>query len=454
VFNSDFSQNYTELSQKATEKKLFNGLNMAKVGRPKKRYQSPKGMQDILPEDQKYFQKIYDVCDRIASFYGFGRIETPILEEAELFAKGVGLGTDIVEKQMYVLRTKGGDVLALRPEGTASIVRAYIERGMETLPKPVKLWHFGPFFRHERPQAGRFRQFWQFGFEVLGEKNPAVDAQVIQILMNILKELKLEDLICQINSMGEPKCRAHYRKILTRFLKSYQAGLCSDCKRRLKLNPLRVLDCKQEKCQRMISQAPQIIDYLCKICRFHFKEVLEILDALEIPYRLNPYLVRGLDYYTNTVFEISQKEVPQAALVGGGRYDLLVEVLGGKDTPACGGAAGIERIIELMKEKNFRFPKVQKPQIFLAQLGPLAKQRAMLLFEEFRRAKIPVYEALSKNSLRVQLARANRLSVKYTLILGQKEAIEGRIILRDMEEGTQQTLKLEKIVETMKKKIK
>jgi len=432
---------------------------MAKVGRPKKiKYQSPKGMHDILPEDQKYFQAVFDVCDRVAKFYGFGRIETPILEQADLFAKGVGVGTDIVEKEMYVLKTKGGDVLALRPEYTASVVRAYIEKGMEVMPKPVKLWYFGPCFRHEKPQAGRFREFWQFGFEVLGEQSPVIDAQVIQIFLNILKELKLKNLLLQINSIGEPRCRAHYKKVLVNYLKSVQTALCSDCKRRLKQNPLRVLDCKNEKCQQIISQGPQIVDYLCKNCRSHFKEVLEFLDALAIPYRLNPYLVRGLDYYTKTVFEIfiteKETETSQIALVGGGRYDGLSKLLGGKDTPACGAAAGIERIVEAMRKVDFKFKKEKTPQIFLAQLGPLAKQKALCLFEKFRKAKIPVYEAFSKNSLRVQLARANRLGVKYTLILGQKEALEGKVILRDMEKGTQRILKMEKIIEIMKKKIK
>jgi len=434
---------------------------MAKIGRPKKiKYQSPKGMHDILPEDQKYFQKVFDVCDKIAKFYGFGRIETPILERAELFTRGVGQNTDIVEKQMYILKTKGGDVLALRPEYTASVVRAFIERGMDALPKPVKLWYFGPCFRHEKPQAGRFRQFWHLGFEVLGERSSVIDAQIIQIFLNILKELKLKNLILQINSIGEPKCRAHYKKILAGFLKSALPGLCPDCKRRLKRNPLRVLDCKNEKCQRIIAQAPQIIDYLCKECRSHFKEVLEFLDVLGIPYRLNPYLVRGLDYYTNTVFEIfiakspAELDLNQGALVGGGRYDGLAKLLGGKDTPGCGAAAGVERIIGLMKQKEFKFPKERAPQIFLAQLGALAKQKALVLFEEFRKAKVPVYEAFSKDSLRAQLARANRLGVRYTLILGQKEALEEKIILRDMEKGTQKIQKLAKIVEIMKKKIK
>ena len=434
---------------------------MAKVGRPKKiKYQSPKGMHDLLPEDFEYFQKIFDVCDKIAKFYGFSRIETPILEQAALFTKGVGKDTDIVEKQMYILETKGGDVLALRPEYTASVIRAFIEKGMEVLPRPVKLWSFGPCFRYEKPQAGRFRQFHHFNFEVLGEQSPVIDAQIIQIFWNILEELKLKNLLLQINSIGEPKCRAHYKKILIGYLKSYQRALCTDCKRRLKRNPLRILDCKNEECQRIVAQGPQIIDYLCKECRSHFKEVLEFLDVLEIPYRLNPYLVRGLDYYTKTIFEIfmanslAELDSTQVALVGGGRYDVLSKILGGKDTPGCGAAAGVERIMDLMREKEFKVRREKPPQIFLAQLGALAKRRALVLFEEFRRAKLPVYETFSKDSLKAQLARANRLGARYTLILGQKEALKEKIILRDMEKGTQKALGLGKIVATMKKKLK
>ena len=434
---------------------------MTKLGRPPKiKFQSPKGMHDILPKDQKYFQKIFDVCKDMAEFYDFGRLETPILEQAELFTKGVGQATEVVEKQMYVLKTKGSDVLALRPEGTAPIVRAFVENGIENWPKPVKLWHFGPFFRYEKPQSGRFRQFWQFGFEVLGAGNPVVDVQIIQIFLNVLQKLKIKNLFLQINSMGEIKCRSRYKKVLVRYLRSYQKNLCPDCKRRLRQNPFRVLDCKKETCQKIVIAGPQIMDYLCKVCRAHFKQVLEFLDSLEIPYRLNPYLVRGLDYYTKTVFEIfmakpsEELNSGQIALAGGGRYDDLVKLLGGKEVPGCGAAAGIERIVETMKKQEFKFSEKKKPQIFLAQLGILSKTKALMLFEQFRKAGVPVSESFSKDSLRAQLERANKLGAKYTLILGQKEIMEGKLILRDMQKGTQKTLKLDKIIQTMKKKIK
>ena len=423
----------------------------------KSKFQSPTGMHDILPPGQKYFQKIYEVSENIANFYQFQKIETPILEETELFSKGIGLATDIVGKQMFSLRTKGGDYLTLRPEGTAPVARAYIEHGMFNLPQPVKLWYFGPNFRYEKPQAGRYRQFWQFGFEVFGEENPVIDAQIIQLFYNILGELKLKNLIVEINSIGDNQCRPYYKKLLVSYFRSRESSLCADCRRRLRENPLRILDCREEKCQRIISQAPQMIDHLCENCHSHFKEVLEFLDEIELPYHLNPYLVRGLDYYTKTVFEIyeeSEEGRAQGALTGGGRYDALVKLLGGKDTPAVGASTGIERIITAMKAKAIRLPQGSLPKIYLAQLGTLAKRKSLRLLEDFRKAKIQVSESFGRDSLKAQLARADKAEVKYTLILGQKEALEGTIIIRDMETGRQETIKTEKVVREIKKKLK
>jgi histidyl-tRNA synthetase len=423
----------------------------------KPKFQSPTGMHDILAEDQKYFQKIYDVVKEIANFYNFQKIETPILEEIELFSRGIGLSTDIVQKEMFSFKTKGGDVLTLRPEGTASIVRAFIEKGMQNLPQPVKLWYWGPFFRYEKPQLGRYRQFWQFGLEVLGEGSPVIDAQIIQIFYNILRELKLKNLIIEINSIGDSACRPYYKKLLVSYFKGRIESLCQDCKRRIKENPLRILDCKEEKCQRIVSQGPQIIDHLCEACHQHFKEVLEFLDEIELPYHLNPYLVRGLDYYTRTVFEIyegQERGRALGALAGGGRYDALVKILGGKDTPATGAAGGIERIISLMKEKAIRFKKEKVSQIFLAQLGNLAKRKSLKLIEDFRREGILISESLGRDSLKAQLKIADKIGAKYTLILGQKEALEGTIIIRDMTNGRQETVKLEKLVKEMKKRLK
>jgi len=433
-------------------------------------------MRDILSEEQKYFQKILNVAENIAHFYGFEKIDTPILEETELFSKGTGLTSDIVQKQMYSLRTKGGDYLTLRPEFTPGIVRAYLEHGMKNLPQPVKFYSFGPLFRHEKPQAGRYRQFHQFDLEVIGDESPVIDAQIIQIFYNLLNELKLKNLTVEVNSIGDNQCRPYYKKLLQNYFRSRESSLCVDCRRRMKENPLRILDCKEEKCQRVKSQAPQLIDHLCEECHSHFKQVLEFLDEIELPYHLNPYLVRGLDYYTKTVFEIfkesprgdelsahlpsspkglvKEEGVVRNALVGGGRYDNLVKLLGGEDTRASGASMGIERIITAIKEKEVKFSKSPSPQIFLAQLGNLAKRKSLKLMEEFRQNKIQVGESFGKDSLKVQMKVADRLGVRYTLLLGQREALEGTIIVRDMKSGNQETIKLDRAVKEMQKRLK
>lgn len=429
----------------------------------KPKIQRASGMRDILPEEQKYFRKILDVAESVVDFYGFKRIDTPVLEETELFSKGTGVTTDIVQKQMYNLRTKGGDNLSLRPEFTPGVIRAYIEHGMKNLPQPVKFYSFGPLFRYEHSQAGRQRQFHQFNIEVVGEGDPVIDAQIIQIFYNILNELKLKNLIVEINSIGDPQCRAYYKKVLTSFLKHKESLLCPDCRRRAKENPLRVLDCKEEKCQKIASQAPQIIDHLCEDCHRHFKGVLEFLDEIELPYRLNPYLVRGLDYYTKTVFEIyaddgqkgeDNKPVARTALVGGGRYDNLVKLLGGENTFAGGGAMGMERVVIAMKNRDIKIVKSEEKSIFLAQIGSMAKRKGLKLLEEFRKAKIQVGESFGKDSLKVQLKLADKMNAKYTLLLGQKEALEGSIIIRNMENGKQENVKLESAVKEMQKRLK
>lgn len=435
-------------------------------------------MHDILPEDQFLYERIWRVVDDVAKFYSFGKIDTPLVEDAALYEKGTGMTTDIVEKQMFTLKTKGGDLLALRPEFTPGIVRSYIQHGMIALPQPVKLYAYGPLFRYEHPQAGRFRQFHQVDFEVFGEQSAALDAQIIQIFYIILKELKFSHLIIEVNSIGDSQCRPYYKKLLANYLRPRQNSLCADCRRRIRENPLRTLDCKEEKCQRVRAQAPQIIDHLCEECKTHFKSLLEFLDEADLPYHLDPYLVRGLDYYTKTVFEIfsekpveaikeaapkeasldpfgrGEETVQRSALVGGGRYDGLAKLLGGKDVPASGAAAGVERIITLMKEMQLIPMSEPLAKIFLAQLGDLPKKKSLKLLEEFRKAKIQIAESLGRDSLRTQLARADKLGVEYTLILGQREVLDETIVVRKMDTGEQQIMKLDKVVEEMKQKLK
>lgn len=423
----------------------------------KTKLQTLTGMHDILPDGQVYIKRVQKAVESITHYYGFNRIDTPILEQAELFIKGTGADTDAVSKEMYSFRTKGGDLVALRPEFTPSIARSYIEHGMQNLPQPVKLWTTGPLFRHERPQAGRYRQFFQFDVEVLGDKSPSIDGQIIQMSFDILKDLSFKNINIEVNSIGDSECRPYFKKILTSYFRSKKSTLCSDCQRRLKENPLRILDCKEEKCQQVKAGAPQIIDHLCEACHAHFKQVLEFLDELELPYTLNPYLVRGLDYYTKTVFEIVEKSEDgssQGALIGGGRYDGLVKLIGGKDTPAVGAAGGIDRIVNIMKTRELKPDKKQeKTEIFLAQLGQSAKRKSLKLFEEFRAAKIPMAESFSKDSLRSQLNAANKIGVKWVLIFGQREALGDFITLRNMETGVQEEIKLDKVVGEMKEKI-
>jgi len=427
----------------------------------KNKIQRLSGMHDILPEDQYYYENIFDTCRQIAEFYDFKKIDTPLLEYSDLYIKGAGISSDIVQKQMYSLKTKGGDSLTLRPEFTPGVARAYIEHGMNNLPQPVKLFSYGPVFRYEHPQAGRYRQFHQFNAEVIGDGSPVVDAQLIQFFYNALRELKVKNIVVEVNSIGDSQCRPYYRKLLTNYLKSREASLCADCRRRAKENPLRVLDCKEEKCQRIISQAPQTIDHLCEECHSHFKSVLELLDEAEIPYRLNPHLVRGLDYYTKTVFEMYSEEKkeedvsqPRLCLAAGGRYDGLFKLLGSEATKAAGGALGVERVNLLIKDKEAKSTKGPEIHVFLAQLGMAAKRKSLKLFEEFRRARIRVAESFGKDSLKAQLRAADKAEVKYTLLLGQKEVLEGTIIIRDMKTGKQDIVKFDKVVDEIKKRIR
>ncbi len=412
------------------------------------------GMRDILSQDQKYWEAVREKAKRIASDYGYGRIDTPILESTEIFVRGVGKQTDIVEKEMFSFIDQGGDNLSLRPEMTASVARAYIQHGMVNQTQPVKFFYFGPAFRHEKPQSGRYRQFYQLGYEAIGESSPALDAQLILLGFNILNELGVESVI-QINSIGCIVCREEYKKNLTKFYKSKEKLLCEDCKRRLAKNPLRLLDCKEEGCRNLRDEAPQILDYLDDECKKHFMKVVEYLDELDLPYVLNPYIVRGLDYYNRTIFEFwsSDDTEGKTALGGGGRYDGLVELMGGREqTPACGFSLGVDRVVAKLREKEIEV-KEETPDIFLAQLGESAKKKAFTLYERLRRVGIRSSQAFYKDNLKVQLEMANKLKVKFTLILGQKEVGDGTILIRDMEGGIQEVVDFNKIEGEMKKRL-
>ncbi len=414
-------------------------------------------MHDILPAEQFRWRTLERTWSEIAEFYGFRRIDMPILEQADLFIRGTGETTEIVQKQMYSLKTGGGDVLVLRPEGTPSVVRAYLEHGMTNWPSPVKLYYVGPMFRRERQQAGRYRQFHQFGVETIGEQDAVLDVQIIQMLSVFFKAVKVGDIVVHINSIGCLHCRPRYKKTLKDYYRSKLRQVCADCRERYKTNPLRVLDCKEEKCQPAIHNTPPILDYLCEECHNHFKEVLELVESVGIPYFVNPHLVRGLDYYTKTVFEIFQGDghdandkQPSFALAGGGRYDGLVRLLGGKDTPAVGASIGMERVVILLEKKNLLTEKEVGVSVFLVQLGELAKKTSLAIVEQFREAHIPMRESLGRASIKSQLRIADKLGARYALILGQKEAIDGTVIVREMENGIQETVPLEKIIPFIK----
>lgn len=422
-----------------------------------KAIQSVKGMHDILPDQRPWWEFIFRKARTILDDYDFEKIETPVLEETELFERGVGEGTDIVEKEMYSFKTRGGDSVTLRPEGTAGIARAYIEHGMKSLPQPVKLYYIEPMFRYDQPQADRFRQFWHIGAEQFGEYSFSADAEMIFMLWKIFEELGLKDQISlKINSLGDKSCRPDYKRALKDYYKSKLKKVCVPCRAKFKKNVLRMLDCIQTECKEISAKAPQIFDFLDDDCKVHFKNVLEFLEEAQVPYIINPYLVRGLDYYSRTVFEIwSEEEDGGMQLAGGGRYDYLVEQLGGQKTEAVGWAIGVERVISLLKKKEIKIPKLKpEPKIFLAQLGDLAKKRSLILFEQFRKAGIPLKASFTRDSIKSQLRIANKIGVRFTLILGQREALDKNIILRDMESSVQETLPLDGILEAIKKRLK
>ena len=437
-------------------KKRVTVSKKSKKRRKAKKFQTVRGMRDILPDEQLYWQKLRKTIEKIAVDYNYQRIIFPIIEDTELFERGTGKNTDIVDKEMYKFKTKGGDSVCLRPEGTPSVVRAYLQHGMRTWPKPVKLSYNGSMYRYDRPQEGRYREFFQFGFEAIGEQDAILDAQMIQMAMRIFKTLKLKNISLHLNSIGCSECRPSYNKLLISYLNNRKKSLCMDCKKRLKTNPLRVLDCKEEKCTQVVSQAPQTVDHLCNDCKVHFTSLLEYLDEIEIPYFLKPQLVRGLDYYTKTVFEffLEEDNGSQAALGGGGRYDYLVKKLGGPDTPAVGFACGMDRIVNAMKAADMAPYKVPTPKIYLAQLGDTAKKKSLRIFEELEKSGIMVAESFGRGNLRAQLNQANKIKAEIVLIIGQREALDGSVILKDMNSGGQETMPFDKIIKEVKKRLK
>jgi histidyl-tRNA synthetase len=416
---------------------------------------SPKGMRDLMNEEYYAFQGFFEKAQEVAVYYGFKPIETPILEQEEIFTTGIGEGTDIVDKEMYTLKTKGGDRLALRPEHTAPLMRAYIEHGMQSIPQPVLLYQYGPSFRHDKPQRGRYRQFWQFDADALGSDKSIMDAVVIKTCMSILEEAGAENLSIEINSIGDKECRNAYIKELTSYYRKHLNQLPVVDRERLKINPLRILDSKEEKTKEINQNAPDSVSFLCPPCKKHFKEVLEYLEEMNIPYNINKNLVRGLSYYTRTVFEIVEQmnteDGTPLALAGGGRYDYLARQIGSKkDVPAVGFSIGVDRIVASPWYKKLSPRILKKPKIYFIQLGSEAKLKSLNIIEILRKAHIPIAQSLSKDSLGSQLAIAERLAIPYALIFGVKEAIDNSVIVRDMSNRSQNTVKLTALLEYLK----
>lgn len=422
-------------------------------------FQRPKGTRDILPEEQIYFERLQGIYRSVRDFYGFGEISTPIIEQSALFRKSIGQGTDIIEKEMYSFTTKGGDSLTLRPEGTAPIARAYIENGLKNRPHPLKLSYWGPMFRHDNPQAGRYRQFHQFGFEIIGSHASIIDTLLILIPKIILEDVGIKSFIVGVNSIGCKECRPGYIEILQEFLRSNIRKFGAEARLKISRNPLRVFDIKDENIRRIVSNAPQIVDHLCARCKKHFEQTLELLDATDTPYMLDPLLVRGLDYYSRTVFEIwplDGNNEPQRsfALCAGGRYDSLIHSLGGRDVPAVGVAGGIERIIEQMKSGGMELSIAKPRRIFLAHLGDEGKRLTLKLMEILRKANMPFSEAVGKSSLQAQLRVARRIRSQFVVIVAHKEALKEKVILRDAREGTQDVISVDRLVDEIKKRQK
>jgi len=407
-----------------------------------------RGFKDILPGEVEKWQFVESEARRVFGLFGFLELRIPILERTELFARSIGEATDIVGKEMYTFPDRDGDSLTLRPEATTSIMRAYLEHGLNVKEPVGKYYFIGPMFRYERPQKGRYRQFHQIDAEILGVQEPQADAEILVMLMRFLGGLALKNLNLQINSLGDPACRGPYRDEIQKFLRSKSERLCEDCQRRVETNPLRVFDCKKEECQAQLADAPVVLDFLCPDCRQHFKQVKDLLDELRLPYAVKPRMVRGLDYYTRTAFEVVAGNLgAQNAVCGGGRYDGLAEEIGGPSIPAIGFAIGFDRLVMLLpEEKNF----LRYADVFLAALGEDAQRKGFTLAQELRDAGVWVEIDYEGKSLKSQMRKADRLKTPWVVILGEEELKKNRVVLRDMATKAQEEVPIGDIVMKVK----
>lgn len=410
--------------------------------------QAIRGMNDILPGQIEWWQKVEKAAREVLEDFGYHEIRTPVVEKLDLFARGIGESTDIVEKEMYAFPDRKGDMLGLRPEATASVVRAYIQHNLQADPLTQKFYLMGPMFRHERPQKGRYRQFHQIDAEAFGIDDPMLDAEIMYMLRLFLERVGLSGVVLHINSLGCPDCRQEYRAVLKEYLGRHLAQFCPDCQRRRETNPLRVFDCKVERCQALLKDAPLLLDFICSDCGDHFARVKGYLQQLQTGFVIDPRMVRGLDYYTRTTFEvITDRLGTQNAVGGGGRYNGLVRDLGGPDLPGIGFAIGMERLILLLQQEQKESRR--SPRLFVATLGEDARQKGFLLVQQFRGLGISTETDYEARSLKSQMRRADRSGARYVLILGEDEIARGEIQVRDLREKTQANVPLATVVETV-----
>ena len=412
-------------------------------------FQTPRGTVDILPEDQKYWDFARSKAEEVASRFGYHRIDTPMFEDARLFERGVGSTTDIVEKETYTFEDRGGDTLTLRAEGTAPVCRAYLQHGMQNLPQPIRVFYICPVFRYERPQSGRYRQHTQFGIEVIGEADASVDAEVIEVGWRYLESVGLSELSLSINSIGDRECRPAYLAELRSYYSARKDEVCEDCLRRMERNALRLLDCKNDQCQPLIEDAPVSSDNLCAECQDHWDSLRGYLTEIGLDYHVERRLVRGLDYYSRTVFEIAPPEEGRmVTIVGGGRYDGLIEELGGRPTPGIGYGMGLERVIQNIRRQNAPIPDEREVSAMVVHLGDAAKNAGIRIASGLRRAGVSASLAPTRG-MRSQLRYASRVGATHAVIIGDNELDKGVATLRDLDNSSQSEVALDGLAEAL-----
>lgn len=414
--------------------------------------QAPKGTRDILPQEMYKWQYVEKIIKEICDNFGYSEIRIPVFEHTELFQRGVGDTTDIVQKEMYTFEDKGGRSITLRPEGTAGVVRSYIQNGMASLPQPVKLFYNITAYRYENVQKGRYREFNQFGAEAFGAEGPSIDVEIISIADLLFKKLGISNIRLNINSIGCPECREKYGIVLKEYLEQKKEQLCSDCRVRLDRNPLRVLDCKVKECNLATEGAPSMLENLCEECGDHFEGLKRMLEKVGIDYAIDSRIVRGLDYYTKTVFEfVSENVGTQGTICGGGRYDGLVEACGGSVTPAVGFALGMERLIMEMDNQNAYFPLPKGPELFVASIGSDADLFAQELVYQLRENGISAEKNHMGRSLKAQMKYADKCDAAFTVVIGENEILSNKAVLKNMETGEEKDVSLDSIPERFKR---